>query len=382
MNGPLVSIGLPSYNRRDGLRKALDCFTQQTYKNLEIIVSDNCSPEDPTEMVRKYEAKDARIKYFRQEKNIGMTLNGHFVWEKAAGKYFILGSDDDWWDPEFISVLVAALQNEPGAVCAFCDFEEVDMEGKKIVSLSRYARARKLLGMKIHSYPDHYPLLKEFTSGDIVTRLKNFIQQKEYDGKANVHRAICDRQVFLDSISALYLNGLAECWAFDQLLAFTILTRGPLALSERTLFKCTVGNQKHYVDPRSRIVYLEGYIKIIDSVLNGPAAAGLKAAVDRRYLDNTVGFFQEYFSILKEFTVKASAADDAASLTLMREIRDLVSAGENSKAASLAKGFSSKEAMAEPSGFSDTVHGLPPAKAKRVRSAVAREILDSVRPRP
>ena len=40
---PLVSVGIPTYNRPEGLRRTLECITKQTYKNLEIIVSNNCS---------------------------------------------------------------------------------------------------------------------------------------------------------------------------------------------------------------------------------------------------------------------------------------------------------------------------------------------------
>ena len=67
---PLVSVGIPTFNRPDGLRRTLECITNQTYKNLEIIVSDNCSPGPETEaVVREFMAKDRRIQYYRQENN-------------------------------------------------------------------------------------------------------------------------------------------------------------------------------------------------------------------------------------------------------------------------------------------------------------------------
>lgn len=380
-DGPLVSIGIPSYNRPEGLRKALECFTRQTYRNLEIIVSDNCSPDDPSEMARAFAAADSRVKYYRQEKNIGMTLNGHFVWGKATGKYFVLGSDDDWWAPDFVADLVVALAEEPAAVCAFCDFEEVDERGRKITTRSRYARARRLLRLRTHAYPDHYPLLKEFTGRDAAARLKNFILQKEYDGKANVHRSICDRQVFLDSISKLYSLGLAECWAFDQLLAFTMLTRGPLALAERTLFKCTVGNQKHYADPRSRLAYLEGYAKVIDSALGGDEAAELRAAVNQRYLDKSVGFFQEYRAVLEEFSSKAAAADDEASLALMKDVLGLVGAGDHLAASVRAREFSARVPLPRQPALRGAVHDFFASGARRERLTLAKEILRSARSR-
>jgi glycosyltransferase involved in cell wall biosynthesis len=64
---PFVSVGIPTYNRPEGLRRTLECITQQTYGNLEIIVSDNGSPGRETEVVvREFRDKDSRIQYFRQ----------------------------------------------------------------------------------------------------------------------------------------------------------------------------------------------------------------------------------------------------------------------------------------------------------------------------
>ena len=67
---PLVSVGIPTYNRPDGLRRTLECITRQTYKNLEIIVSDNASETDEVEVIAKeYIEKDPRVQYFKQEIN-------------------------------------------------------------------------------------------------------------------------------------------------------------------------------------------------------------------------------------------------------------------------------------------------------------------------
>lgn len=57
--GPLVSVWIPCYNRPEGLKRTLECITGQTYKNLEIIVSDNCSPDPEVERVgREYASRN------------------------------------------------------------------------------------------------------------------------------------------------------------------------------------------------------------------------------------------------------------------------------------------------------------------------------------
>src|SRR5947199_10799653 len=95
---PLVTVGIPTYNRPAGLRRALDCITGQTYRNLEILVSDNCSPgEETAAIVREYQSRDPRISYFRQPTNLGMDGNFKFLLAQAAGPYFFWAADDDEW---------------------------------------------------------------------------------------------------------------------------------------------------------------------------------------------------------------------------------------------------------------------------------------------
>jgi glycosyltransferase involved in cell wall biosynthesis len=92
----LVTIGMPIYNRPDSLKIALDSILAQTYQNLEIIISDNCSTQSNVEkIVKEMMVHDKRIKYYRQDKNIGPELNFRFVLERAEGEYFMWAADDD-----------------------------------------------------------------------------------------------------------------------------------------------------------------------------------------------------------------------------------------------------------------------------------------------
>lgn len=105
---PLVSVGIPTYNRPDGLKRTLEYITQQTYQNIEIIVSDNCSIDPNVEIVvKEFQKKDTRIHYFRQIENKGAGANFLFVLKQAIGKYFMWAADDDEWEPEFIQVCLA-----------------------------------------------------------------------------------------------------------------------------------------------------------------------------------------------------------------------------------------------------------------------------------
>jgi glycosyltransferase involved in cell wall biosynthesis len=101
---PLVSIIITSYNRADLIGKAIKSALEQDYPNLEIIISDNCSTDNSDEVIRKY-VGDKRIRYSRNETNIGMIPNYRkAVYELAKGEYLsFISSDDCLADPIFIS---------------------------------------------------------------------------------------------------------------------------------------------------------------------------------------------------------------------------------------------------------------------------------------
>lgn len=110
---PLVSVGIPCYNRPEGLRRTLECITGQTYRNLEIIISDNCSTNPEVErVVRDFASRDIRIQYYRQGVNKGPIPNFQFVLEKATGEYFMWAADDDKWENYFIEKCLCKFLND------------------------------------------------------------------------------------------------------------------------------------------------------------------------------------------------------------------------------------------------------------------------------
>lgn len=100
---PKVSVGIPIYSNSDGLRNTLNLITNQTYKNLEIIISNNNSPkEEIEEIVKEFMKKDKRIKYFKQKRNIGGMNNYKFVFDQSTAEYFMFAASDDSWSKTFI----------------------------------------------------------------------------------------------------------------------------------------------------------------------------------------------------------------------------------------------------------------------------------------
>ena len=109
---PLVTIAIPTYNRADSyLKQAIEIAFNQTYQDIEIIISDNCSSDDTETLVKTF--TDPRIRYFRQKENIGANNNFNFCLEQAKGDYFLLFHDDDLIDNDFIETCMEAANYSP-----------------------------------------------------------------------------------------------------------------------------------------------------------------------------------------------------------------------------------------------------------------------------
>ncbi|MFM7366009.1 MAG: glycosyltransferase family 2 protein [Cuspidothrix sp.] len=125
---PLVSIIIPTYNRIGYLQEAITSAIQQTYQNIEIIVCDNCSSENPQSLIESF--KDPRIKFHRHSENIGMLGNQFYGFKIATGKYVATLHDDDMWNEDFLAKLVPHLEGNPHVVLAFCDQYIIDRNSK------------------------------------------------------------------------------------------------------------------------------------------------------------------------------------------------------------------------------------------------------------
>jgi glycosyltransferase involved in cell wall biosynthesis len=104
----------------------LDSLLEQSFKDFELIISDNASTDKTPEICREYAAKDQRIRYFRQPKNLGQQRNFNFLLQQAQGEYFMWAASDDSWGSEFIEILVNALTLNDKSTSAFCPFVYVD----------------------------------------------------------------------------------------------------------------------------------------------------------------------------------------------------------------------------------------------------------------
>lgn len=103
---PLVSIGMPVYNGESSIQEALESLLAQDYTNFELLISDNASVDKTQEICMSYASRDNRIKYYRNDKNLGAMPNFSKVLDISHGSYFMWAAHDDLWESKFISTLV------------------------------------------------------------------------------------------------------------------------------------------------------------------------------------------------------------------------------------------------------------------------------------
>jgi glycosyltransferase involved in cell wall biosynthesis len=99
LNNPKVSVVTVTFNRQDFIREAIESVLAQSFTNWELIIVDDASTDNTKSVVDEYIAKDSRIRYFKNEKNLGIAKTRNKGLELARGEYIApLDSDDVWLD--------------------------------------------------------------------------------------------------------------------------------------------------------------------------------------------------------------------------------------------------------------------------------------------
>lgn len=113
---PKVTVGLPVYNGARYLATAIESILGQTFQDFELVISDNASTDATGDICLGYASRDGRIKYLRQDHNLGAGPNHNFCARRAAGEYFRWASHDDLMEPAYLERCVALLDANPDAV--------------------------------------------------------------------------------------------------------------------------------------------------------------------------------------------------------------------------------------------------------------------------
>jgi glycosyltransferase involved in cell wall biosynthesis len=149
-----VAIGMPVWNGEAFLAEAIESILAQTYGDLELVISDNASTDATAEICRTYAKQDARVRYIRQERNIGSAPNHNEVVRRSSGRYFKWAAHDDVLAPKFIEECVRVLDNDEGVVLCSPATVLINEDG----SLVDYSAEHKAM---MDSYGHKWPLTPE-----------------------------------------------------------------------------------------------------------------------------------------------------------------------------------------------------------------------------
>lgn len=113
-----VSVGVPVYNGASLIRESLNCIVNQSFRDIEIIISDNASTDGTSEICAEFAARDSRVRHIRHETTSGPMENFLFVRDQTTAPYFMWRAYDDLSDARYIETLLACLEAAPQAALA------------------------------------------------------------------------------------------------------------------------------------------------------------------------------------------------------------------------------------------------------------------------
>lgn len=136
-NPPSVSIGLPVYNGEKYINEAIESILNQTFEDFELVISDNASTDRTEEICKKFAAQDSRIRYYRNDENLGLARNHNLTFELSTGKYFKWMHYDDLLAPDYLEKCVQVLNEFPSIILCYTKEVEID-ENKKFIGRESY----------------------------------------------------------------------------------------------------------------------------------------------------------------------------------------------------------------------------------------------------
>ncbi len=127
-----VSILIPTLNRLEYLKEALQSSRDQSYQNVEIVVSDDGSTDGTVDWLKELADREPKLRIAPSNPNPGLFSNMNHLVKHAVGELFCLLGDDDTIDREFITSLILPLRSNPRAAAAFCDHWLMNARGDRL----------------------------------------------------------------------------------------------------------------------------------------------------------------------------------------------------------------------------------------------------------
>ena len=249
-----VFIGIPCYNRPDGLASTIDNMLAQSHTNWRVLISDNGSPDARVRQIGMAAADaDPRISYHRHEENLGAVANFRFLIDRADAPLFMWASDDDVWEPKYVETLAGLITTNPGTELAFASLEAINNKGELYRKVAGFSR---------------------FSSGsDRLEDARRYLEEPEILGKANVIYGIYRTETLRAYIEQCWDAADLGGYAGDIVFMFGYLSRYQVLGTDELLFgKRAPTNDRNFemgINPKAHFVptgeysnYLERHLAV------------------------------------------------------------------------------------------------------------------------
>lgn len=193
---PKISVIIPTYNRASYLIAALDSALQQDYPNMEIIVADNASSDGTPEVIQSYvDRQITRLKYFRNENNIGMVGNWRrCLNQHATGDWFLILSDDDYLtDNRYLSKAAELIMKDASLMIVYANGIIVDELTGRTTELNLPFKEVEAGSTIFFHRETFFP--QDFTLCNVLFRRDPALK---LDAFSNDYNISCDSELFLE----------------------------------------------------------------------------------------------------------------------------------------------------------------------------------------
>lgn len=151
MQADLVSIIMPSYNTAEYISESIESVFAQSYKDWELIIVDDCSTDNTDEIIQPY-LKNAKVKYFKNEKNSGAAVSRNKALREATGRWIAFLDSDDLWLPEKLEKQIGFMEKN-NYHFSYTNYAEISADGSRNgITVTGPERITKT-GMKNYCWP-------------------------------------------------------------------------------------------------------------------------------------------------------------------------------------------------------------------------------------
>jgi teichuronic acid biosynthesis glycosyltransferase TuaG len=216
----LVSIITPAYRAAKYVGKAITSVQEQSYPHWEMIVTDDCSPDETREVVARYAQRDRRVRLMAQISNQGPAMARNASLGQAQGRFIAFLDSDDWWLPAKLERQLDSMRRS-GAALSYTQFRRVDQDGGKegrLIKVPDRLTYRMLLGntaiatstaMVDRKQTGDFQMTKTYYD-DFALWLK--LLREGHAAKA-LHEDLMRYRLLQGSVSRSKINSAAKVWS-------------------------------------------------------------------------------------------------------------------------------------------------------------------------